>query len=131
MGLIFICVFGCHCDGTVPHITLIGNTYRNIAILRITDIVPVIWTVLYERCQFLSHLVNCAYITGLGYGFTGVCSVIRLSTAAKYTRIHVFSILECGCCSTLICSVMRKVGYELTASVLGVFGKARKSCGRA
>ena len=42
-----------------------------------------VWTVLNERCQFHCHFINRAYITGFGYGFTGVCSVIRLSAAAE------------------------------------------------
>ena len=130
MGLIFICVFGCHSDGTVPHITLIGDTNCNVTILRITDIVPMIRAVLHQRCQFHCHLINSAYVTGFGNGFAGISSVIRLSAAAKHTGIYVFSILECSCCSTLICSAMRKVGNQLSASILSVFCQTRKSCSR-
>lgn len=131
MGLIFVCVYQCHSDGTVPHIALIGDANCNVTVLGVANIVPMIRAVLYEGCQFRCHFINGADIAGFRNGFAGVGSVIRLSAAAKDTGIYIFPILECGCCRTLICSVMRKVGYQLTTSVLGVFRQTRKSCGRA
>ena len=102
MGLVFVCVYKCHCDGTVPHIALIGDANCNVTVLGVADVVPMIRAVLYERCQLHRNFIDGADVAGLGDGFAGVGSVIRLSAAAKDTGIYIFPILECGCCRTLI-----------------------------